>query len=180
MKNVALFCLIISGFASNRLSGQPTEAVAKEKMKVFSSWAGHWQGEGSIQMGQGMPKKSFVDEYVEFKLDGSILAVEGIGKSLEAENKDKISHHAYAILYFDQLANEYKFNTNLKDGRNSQSWFKILEDNKYAWGFDVPSGKIRYSIHLDATVKTWNEIGEFSSDNGSTWYKFFEMNLKKI
>lgn len=27
--------------------------------------------------------------------------------------------------------------------------------------------------------KTWKEIGEFSAD-GTTWTKFFEMNLKKI
>lgn len=180
MKNVAILCLMLAGFAGTRVFAQPTEAIAKEQMNVFLDWTGHWQGEGSVQMGQGPAKKSLVDEHIEYKLNGTIVTVEGIGKSLEPENKDQISHHAYAILYFDQSTKEYKFNSHLKDGKNAQSWFKIIDNNKYQWGFDVPTGKIRYSIQLDASANTWNEIGEFSNDKGSTWHKFFEMNLKKI
>ena len=33
---------------------------------------------------------------------------------------------------------------------------------------------------MDASKKAWNEIGEISNDNGTTWVKFFEMNLKKV
>ena len=85
-----------------------------------------------------------------------------------------------AVLSFDQGTNQYKFSSYLKDGRNTQAWLNIIEDGKYQWGFDIPNGKIKYSITLDASKKAWNEIGEISNDNGSTWVKFFEMNLRKV
>jgi hypothetical protein len=179
MKNVILICLMLAGILGNKIVAQPSEAVAKEKMKIFSHWAGHWQGEGSMQMGPGPSKTSSVDEYIDFRLDGAVLLVEGIGKALEG-NEIKVVHHALAILSFDQVSKEYKFNTYLKDGRGTQAWFKNTEDNKYQWGFDTPNGKVKYSITLDESKNTWNEIGEFSNDNGTTWLKFFEMNLKKV
>ncbi len=180
MKNVLLMCLILVVFGS-KIMAQPSETVAKEKLKVFESWVGHWQGEGSMQMGPGPAKKSTVDERLEFKLDGTIMLIEGIGKSVDAQtNESKVVHHAMAILSFDQNSNQYKFNSYLKDGRSTQAWLNIIEENKYEWGFDVPNGKIKYTIIIDTTKKTWNEVGEFSNDNGSTWMKFFEMNLKKV
>lgn len=179
MKNVLLLCVMLASFLGNKLSAQPSEAVAREKMKIFQSWVGHWQGQGSMQMGPGPAKSSIVDEYLDFKLDGTILLVEGIGKTGEG-NENKVVHHALAVLSFDQGTSQYRFNTYLKDGRASQAWFNILEDNHYQWGFDTPNGKIKYSITLDQAKQTWNEIGEFTNDNGTTWMKFFEMNLKKV
>ena len=179
MKNVSIICLMLVVLMTDKIFAQPTAAVAKEKMKPFIHWEGHWQGEGSMQMGPGTPKKSTVDEYIEFKLDGAVLLVEGIGKSVEG-NESNIVHNAMAVLSYDQTTNQYKFNTYLKDGRATQAWFKIVEENKYQWGFETPKGKIKYSITLDSANKTWNEIGEFSNDNGTTWMKFFEMNLKKV
>lgn len=180
MKNVLLTCLMLVGIASSKLTAQPSETVAKEKMKPFAHWAGRWQGEGSMQMGPGQPKKSMVDENIEFKLSGTVVLIEGIGKSLEdPSGEPKIVHHALAVLSFDQTSNQYKFNSYLKDGRSTQAWFNTVAENKYQWGFDVPTGKIKYSITIDPVTKTWNEVGEFSNDNGATWMKFFEMNLKK-
>ena len=181
MKKLFLLGLLLIGMSSSRLLAQPSEAVAKEKLKPFANWAGHWQGEGSMQMGPGLAKKSNVDEHLEFKLDGTILFVEGIGKSIDEQTKEPtVVHHALAILSFDQNTNQYKFNTYLKDGRSTVAWLNIIEENKYEWGFDVPTGKIKYSITVDPVKKTWNEIGEFSNDKGTTWMKFFEMNLKKV
>lgn len=179
MKNVALVCLLLAGLISNKIFAQPTEGVAKEKMKPFAYWAGHWQGEGSIQMGPGPQKKSKVDEHLEFKLDGTVMLIEGIGKSVEG-NENKVVHHALAVLSFDQATNQYKFNSYLIDGRSTQAWLIIVEEGKYQWGFDIPNGKIKYSITVSTSEKTWNEIGEISHDNGATWMKFFEMNLKKV
>lgn len=176
-KSISLFCLMVLGLVSIKSTAQPSEAVAKEKMKTFAFWAGHWQGEGSIQRGPGDPKKSVVDEHLEFRLDGAVLIMEGLGKSIP---DNAVVHHALAVLSFDQSDKQYKLNTYLRDGRSTKAWFNIVEDNKYQWGFDTPNGKIRYSITIDLAKKTWDEIGEISNDNGTTYVKFFEMNLKKI
>ena len=133
-----------------------------------------------MQQGPGEPKRSTVDEHIEFKLEGSIVLVEGTGKTTDPATKtEAIVHHALGILSYDQATSQYKFKSYLNNGRSTDAWFNITGENKYQWGFDVPTGKIKYSITIDPTQKTWNEIGEFSRD-GNTWMKFFEMNLKKV
>lgn len=180
MKNVFLIVFMAAGIITGRLLAQGHEMGSKEKMKVFADWVGHWKGEGSMQMGPGEPKKSSVDEAIESKLDGTILMVEGVGKSKDASTqKEIVVHHAFAVLSFDQQSGDYKFRTYLSDGRSTDAWLKVLEKNKYQWGFDTPRGKVRYNILVDPVKKTWNETGEHSPD-GNNWMKFFEMNLAKV
>jgi hypothetical protein len=180
MKNLALFLLLFAGMYSASLLAQPSGNIAKEKMKVFAFWEGRWQGEGSIQRGPGPAKKSTIDETLEYKLDGTVMLIEGIGKAVDPQTKEsQVVHHAMAILSFDQASNQYKFNSYLNDGKSTPALLKVIEDNKYEWGFETPNGKIKYVINIDPVKKTWNEIGEFSNDNGTTWMKFFEMNLTK-
>lgn len=174
---ILTFMLAISAGA---LFAQP-EAGDKEKMKVFGNWAGHWRGEGWMQMGPGEPKTSTVDETVEPRLDGTVYLIEGVGKSINPNTSQEITvHHALALLSWDNGKNQYRFQTHLKDGRSTEAWFMHTGENNFQWGFDVPNrGQTRYSIIIDPVKKTWNEIGEFSPD-GNTWSKFFEMNLTKV
>jgi len=156
------------------------ERVHQEKMKVFQEWVGQWQGNGWMQMGPGESKNFIVDEVIQSKLDETILIIEGIGKTRDAQtNAETTVHHALAVLSYDPVGSEYKFKAHLKNGRSTEAWFKVLAENKFQWGFDSPQGKIRYSIMIDPVKKMWNESGEFSND-GNNWRKFIEMNLKKI
>jgi len=178
MNNAILVGLLITGLETGLLA-QLTEIVNKEKMKAFDSWVGRWQGEGAMQMGPGEPRKSSVDEHIQSKLDRTILLIEGIGTTKNAQTQEEtIVHHALAILSYDAISSQYKFRSHLKDGRSTDAWFTIVGENKYQWGFEMPNAKMRYSITLDPIQKTWHEIGEFSRD-GSNWQKVFEMNLKK-
>jgi hypothetical protein len=178
MKNVIAVLIVLTGMFTGKLLAQ--EMGDKEKMKAFESWAGHWQGEGSIQMGPGEPRKSTVDERIEYKLDGMVVLIEGIGKAIDdATKKETIVHHALAVLSYDKISSQYKFKTYLKDGRSTNAWINVTAENNYQWGFDTPQGKIRYTIVMDPVKRTWNEIGQFSAD-GTNWQKFFEMNLKKV
>jgi hypothetical protein len=176
MKNVIVFIIACLGMITGRLVAQ--EMSDKEKMKVFESWAGHWQGEGSMQMGPGEPHKSNVDEHIQLKLDGMVVLVEGVGKAKDPSGNEMVVHHALAILSYDKITNQYKFRSHLKDGRSTDAWFNVVKENNYQWGFESKQGKMRYTIVIDPAAKTWNEIGEWSSD-GTTWRKVFEMNLKK-
>jgi hypothetical protein len=177
MRNIFLVCLLLAGMVSASYA-QSSETAGKEKMKIFEAWKGRWKGEGAMQAGPGEPKKTNVDETIEYKLDGMILLVEGIGITPNQEGENKVVHHAVAILSFNQETKQYQFDTFLKDGKSTRAWFNVLTDNQYQWGFDTPRGKIKYTIKIDTTTNTWNEIGEFSMDE-NTWSRFFEMNLKK-
>lgn len=180
MKNGILFVMILTSVHCGSLVAQPSAELYKEKMSVFNFWEGQWHGEGSMQMGPGPAKKSTVDETLQFKLDGTVMLIEGIGKAIDPQtNQSQVVHHAMAILSYDPATGQYKFHTYLKDGRSTPAVLKVLEENKYEWGFDVPNGKVKYLITIDTSKKTWHEEGEFSNDNGTTWMKFFEMNLEK-
>ncbi len=179
MKKYLLLLFVLSGACYE--SNAQAELGDKEKMKAFSNWIGRWQGEGSMQMGPGEPRKSIVEETIEAKLDGMVLLIEGIGKAENPSTHEvTVVHHALAVLSYDKVTNQYNFRSYLKDGRSTDAWIKPIHENQFQWGFDIPGrGKMRYSITLDPAKKTWHETGEFSSDE-NTWSKFFEMNLKKV
>ncbi|HLT73547.1 MAG TPA: hypothetical protein VKZ68_00635 [Ohtaekwangia sp.] len=180
MKIIVTILFIASTMVGNMVLAQTAAPKTDSPMDVFRAWEGHWQGEGSIQRGPRQPEKSFVNEYITRKLNGTIVVVEGIGtKTGITSNKDTVVHHAFGVINFDQASNTYKFQTYLADGRTSSAWFNVEGAGKYQWGFDVPNGKIRYTITIDTEKKTWFEIGEFTTD-GNRWMKFFEMNLKKV
>jgi hypothetical protein len=179
MKTVIATALMYVVFNTCAMCQNAGHVPDKTKMTIFSSWEGKWTGEGTMQQGPGPAKKSTVEENIELKLDGMVLTVEGIGKMADGADRGKVVHHAFAVLYYDQVTQKYKFRSHLIDGRSTDAWFDVTGDNKYQWGFDVPAGKIRYTIIIDAASKKWNEIGEFSSD-GNSWNKFFEMNLTKV
>jgi hypothetical protein len=180
MKNLAMILTFFAALSfANLFAQSPGEPVSKEKMKAFAGWVGRWQGEGWMQMGPGEPKRSSVDEKVESKLDGTLMLVEGIGKATNASGQEMVVHHALGVLSYDQQSGQYKFRSYLKDGRGTEAWFNVAGENRFQWGFDIPNrGKSRYTIVIDPAKKTWNEVGEFSAD-GTTWSKFFEMNLEK-
>jgi hypothetical protein len=124
---------------------------AIEAVKRAAFLEGNWSGEGWIQMGQGTKEEFMQIETVESKLDGAVMVIEGIGHS-KGDNPKKI-HHALVFSSF-------------------------IAENTFTWSFSPPNGgQIRYSILIEND--TWNEVGEYSRD-GQTWYKFFEMNLKRI
>jgi hypothetical protein len=180
MKNVMLIMFMAAGVLTGRLMAQTHEMGNKEKMKIFSAWVGQWKGEGRMQMGTGEPRKAVVNERIESKLEGTILMVEGVGKSTDpTTQKEIVVHHAFAVLSYDQQSGNYKFRTYLSDGRSTDAWLQVVDQNKYQWGFDSPRGKVRYSIRIDPLKNTWNEIGEHSPD-GNNWTKFFEMDLAKV
>ena len=179
MKHLILLLFVVAGTCTFA-QPQQSNATHQEKMSALQQWVGRWQGEGSMTTPTGEVRKSNVDERIEFKLDNTVLLVEGIGKSNDATtNKEIVTHHALGVLSYDVNTSQYKFRSWLKDGKSTEAWFNVTGENQYQWGFDTPQGKVRYSIVLDPLKKTWNEIGEFSRD-GNTWRKFFEMNLKKV
>ncbi len=180
MKKVAYLVLIILITGVGQVFAQaPTAAPIKEEMKKLAHWAGRWKGEGSTRMGPGEPKKSAVEETIQFKLDDTVILIEGVGKARDSDGKETVVHNAMGILSYDITSREYKFKSYLANGRSTDAWFTITGDNQYQWGFDTPQGKIKYSIAIDPVKKSWTEIGEFSGD-GSAWSKFFEMNLTRV
>ncbi len=155
----------------------PDAGKLREAMQPFLPAVGKWRGEGWMQMGPGEPQRAMSEETVEMRLDGLVLVVEGLHHAKLADGTaGKVVHHAFAIASADP-AGGYRFSTFLADGRAADArgnW----ENGKFVWAPPAPPGRqIRYVI--DWTVADrWSEIGEMSTD-GTTWTKFFEMNLTR-
>ncbi len=180
MKNLIIaFIFIVThiGSVDGQTPATPVKSASVSQMEIFKPWQGHWQGEGTMNR-YGQQQKFQINEHIEMKLDGTILTIEGIGKDTQA-GEEKIVHHAFGVLNFDETQNHYGFKTYLADGKSTIAWFKVIDASTYQWGFDVPTGKVRYDIRVNHQAGTWDEKGEFSSD-GNTWYPFLQMQLKKV
>jgi hypothetical protein len=113
-------------------------------------------------------------EHIEWKLNDLVLSIEGVGKQ-----NNEITFHAMAMVNFNPALQQYQLRSYLKEGYSTDAYFKVIAENKFEWGFDIPSGgKSKYVITLDPGKRSWNEIGEYSRD-GNTWMQFIELNLTK-
>lgn len=173
MKNLLILLLVI-GLTKVMAQRPDVSARCKEEMSKLSYFVGDWKGEAAIRSQSGVTTVTQT-EHIEWKLDGLVLSIEGIGR-----DQDKITFHAIAFVNFDATDQQFKLKSFVKEGFSTNAYFKLLETNKYEWGFDIPSGgKSRYTIVLDPEKKTWRETGEYSRD-GSQWFQFIEMNLVKL
>ncbi len=155
----------------------PDAAKLRAAMKPFLPAVGKWRGEGWMQMGPGEPARAVSEETVEMRLDGLVLVIEGLHHEKLADGSaGKVVHHALAIASADP-AGGYRFSTFLADGRAADArgnW----ENGKFVWAPPAPPGRqIRYVVDWSVADR-WSEIGEMSTD-GTTWTKFFEMNLTR-
>src|SRR5688572_9560369 len=101
MKPLMLICTIMLGLTVGRslAQGSAPEAV-KQEMKKIAYMAGRWSGEATMSRPNAAPVKVLQEENIQFKLDGTVLLVEGIGRSVEAGNP--VVFNALAIVSYNQ------------------------------------------------------------------------------
>jgi hypothetical protein len=164
-----MFALILS---AHFLSAQMEVDSIIEKMRFFDKAVGEWEGnaialtpEGKITLNQ--------HEKVEFKLNGTILTVEGTGRNELGE----ITFNAFGILFFDTKENAFKIKAFRDNGQVTLADIEILAPGHFIWSFSPnPSTHIRYSTKFNDTE--WHETGEYSGDN-KNWIPIFSMSLTK-
>lgn len=167
LKLILIIALITSSFCIN---AQTTESIQQE-MNKLEVLTGDWEGIGWYQQGQNKKYDIRQTEHIERKLNGTLLLVEGKGYV-----NDSLSFNAMAMFSYSLTDKTYVIESHLADGKATVASGSFNEEGKFVWGFDVPQGKIRYTMTLTET--TWNEYGEYSAD-GNQWWKFMEMNLTK-
>ena len=165
--------LLGSGFAANAQMPDMKSPV-QQAMSQLSVMKGVWVGEGTMTMPGGAKEKSTVTETFAWKLDDTVLTVEGVGK----DDDGKIVHHAFGVFSYDPMKREYRMASHLENGMSTLAQFEVVRANReFRWWFDDGrGGTIRYTIKIADGV--WNEKGAYSPD-GETWMPFFEMSLRK-
>lgn len=173
-----VFLLLLSAPLTLMAQEAPSEQV--EAMKKLDFLVGHWEGDGWIQRGPDQRFEFRGTEIVEHRLDGLVVLVEGLHKTVIPEtNEERVIHHAFGVFSYDAESGGYRFRTHLTSGRGGD-FEAHMEGDALIWGMENPqAGTIRYTIHLNEDGD-WFEIGEASRDDGETWFQFFEMTLKRV
>lgn len=173
MKNLISISLLILSITSFHFSAWSQVSYelnldSQRKMIPLSFLEGKWKGSGWM-MGEDRVRQNFEqEEIIEMKLSGTILQIEGIGRS-----EGKVVHHALAIIQPKKEDGKFEFTSFLQSGMKGifpAQW----EDGKLIW---QPAPQVRYIIQLNDQGQ-WYEVGEYNA--GNTWYKFFEMTLDKV
>ena len=175
MKKIAvILCLLIGQFAYAQAPTSSKETV-QNKMKALDWLTGKWKGEGWMSFGPDQKHTFTQTENIQFKLDNTVLLIEGNGK-----NSNRTVHDALALMTYDVQDNNYTFHSYTGEGRHQTDANVTVGDKKMIWQMDNnPERLIRYTIQLNEKNQ-WHEIGEMSSDQGKSWNKFFEMTLNKM
>ena len=152
----------------------PDLNAQRAAMKKLGFLAGKWVGEARLLRGPGEPVVLAQTEEAQFKLDGLILEIEGIGRT-KSDNKPVLQ--ALGIISFDDETSTYHMRA-FNDGRFLETEVKLLEDGRsLTWGFAL--GSIRTSSVLRVNAKgEWKELAEIIIDSQPA-KKLLELTVKR-
>lgn len=173
-KWAAIAIVLLQGILAGHSAMGQDGRLGLAQMQKLKHWVGEWEGTGWQMQPSGQQVEFNVSESVQSKLNGMILMVEGKGMS---EGSDELGHDAMGMIYYNLDNKRYEFHSATMQGMTTLAEAKIDSDGNLIWGFEVPQGKVQFTITL--TEDTWVEKGAFSPD-GSTWYPTMEMQLKKV
>jgi hypothetical protein len=135
----------------------PDLAAQRSAMQKLAFLAGDWSGEARIFRGAD-PIELAQTEHAEFKLDGLLLLIEGVGRS---KTDGKPALQALGIMSYDDAASTYHMRA-FNDGRYLETEVKLAADrSELSWGFAL--GEIRTSSLLRLNERgQWTELHEIT------------------
>lgn len=136
----------------------PDVESQRAAMKKLSFLIGRWAGEARILRGPGETVELNQQEEAQYKLDGLILTIEGIGCS---KGDGKTALQALGFISYDDYSGRYIMRA-FNDGRYLETELKLAEDGQgIMWGFAL--GEIKTSSMLRINeVGDWTELTEIT------------------
>jgi len=127
-------------------------------MRKLGFLVGKWTGEARIFRGAGEPLELVQTEEAEFKLNGLVLMIEGIGCNAV---DGKAALQALGLISFDDESGTYRMRA-YNDGRYLETEVKLAENGiGMMWGFTL--GEIRTSSLMRISEPgDWTELHEIT------------------
>jgi len=127
-------------------------------MKKLEFLVGKWSGEARSFRGSGEPAEWLQSEEAQYKLDGLVLMIEGVGRK---KSDGQVALQALGIVSYDDADGTYHMRA-FNDGRFLETEVKLLEDGKgMTWGFALGEIKTRSVIRIDEKGE-WTEHHEIT------------------
>lgn len=143
-------------------------------MKRLGFLVGKWMGEVRIYR----PDEPIVLEQTEdaqFKLDGLLLQIEGIGRT---KNGGQTVLQALGIISYDDEFSVYRMRA-FNDGRFLETEVSLLEDNKcLRWGFSLGEIKMSSLLRINE-YGYWTELHDITV-GAQPPRKFMELAVQRV
>jgi hypothetical protein len=134
----------------------PDVEAQRAAMKKLGFLVGDWSGEASVLRGPGQFVELAQTESAQFKLDGLVLVIEGVGRT---KADSKLALQALGLISFDDETGTYKMRA-FNDGRWLETEVKLADGgNSISWGFALGGFKTRTVMRINEDGE-WTELGE--------------------
>ena len=165
--------LVVSFCAMPQSLQMPDVAAQRAAMKKLSFLVGDWSGQGRIFRTPGESTEIVQTEHAEYKLDGLLLVIEGLGRT-KSDGHPVLQ--AFGIASYDDRAGAYHMRA-FNDGRWLETDVKLADNGKgLSWGFNL--GEIKTSSQLRINEKgEWTEVHEITIGSQPA-RKFMEISVK--
>jgi hypothetical protein len=152
----------------------PDLDVQRAAMKKLEFLVGKWSGEASMLRGPGEPVAMMQTEEVQYKLNGLLLQIEGVGRN-KADGKPSLQ--ALGIVSYDDESGTYHMRA-FNDGRFLETEVKLLDEGKgMTWGFAL--GQYRTNAVLRINGKgDWTELHHITIGEQAPM-KFMELSVSR-
>lgn len=139
-----------------QLSRTPDLEAQRTAMKKLGFLVGDWSGDATVLRGPGQFVEMMQTESVQFKLDGLLLAIEGVGRT-KADGKPALQ--ALGLISFDDETQTYKMRA-FNDGRWLETEVKLGDGaDSISWGFALGEFKTTTVLRINDNGE-WTEHGE--------------------
>jgi hypothetical protein len=136
----------------------PDIEAQRSAMKKLSFLVGRWAGEARLLRGPGEPVELIQTEEAQYKLDGLILTVEGIGRQ---KSDGKLALQALGIFSYEDQSGTYRMRA-FNDGRFLESEVTLLEEGKsMTWGFVLGEIRTKSTLRINEQGE-WTELAEIT------------------
>lgn len=136
----------------------PNLEAQRAAMKKLAVLVGRWAGEARIRRGSGAPMELDQTEEAVYKLDGSLLLIEGVGRR---KTDSRPALEALAVISYDDETKTYRMRA-FNDGRFLETEMKLLGDGcGLAWGFSVGEVSTHSVLRINDDGE-WIEVHEIT------------------
>jgi CheY-like chemotaxis protein len=151
----------------------PNIESQRAAMRRLSFLTGIWSGEARVLRGSGEPQQLVQTEEAQYKLDGLVLMIEGIGRT---KSDGKLALQALGIVSYDDESEVYRMRA-YNDGRYLETELKLSNNGKeILWGFEF--GEIKTNSVLRINEKgEWTELTEITIGSQPP-RKFMELTVR--
>jgi len=134
----------------------PDLNAQRAAMKKLGFLVGTWNGEARLLRGPGEWMDLHQSEEAQYKLDGLILVIEGVGRT---KSDEQSVLQALGVISFDDETETYRIRA-FNDGRFLESEVTLLgQDKAISWGFALGQTTTQSVLRINESGE-WTELTE--------------------